>query len=92
MVGINAAKMSAIWGSVVAVTALMWVGWFSYANSAAETLNPASIRLLPALISIGANFFIWYTAVSGGPQLAVNQHGLWIRARKWPVKGSPPAI
>lgn len=86
VVGIDKAKMSAVWGSVVAFTVLLWIGLISYASASIETLNPLSIMGLPALISIGANCFIWYVAVSGGPQLALNPHGLWIRARKWPVK------
>ena len=86
VVGIDKTKLSAIWGSVVAFTVLLWIGLISYTFATTETLNPLSIMALPAVSSIGANCFIWYVAVSGGPQLAVNQHGLWIRARKWPVK------
>jgi len=86
VVGINKAKMSAVWGSVVAFTVLLWIVLISYTSATTETMNPLSIMGLPALISIGANCFIWYVALSGGPQLAVNPHGLWIRARKWPVK------
>lgn len=86
VVGINKARISAIWGSLVAFTVLLWFGLISYTAATTETLNPLSIMLLPALISIGANCFIWYAALSGGPQLAANPYGLWIRARKWPVK------
>lgn len=86
VVSMNKAKMSAIWGSVVGFTVLMWVGLFSVTYDSSETFNPLPIMLPAALISIGVNCFLWYVTVSGGPQLALNPYGMWIRARKWPVK------
>jgi len=86
VVNINKAKAGAIWGTFVAFIVLLWIGLIISAFAATEELNPLSIMLLPALISIGVNCFIWYTVVSGGPQLAMNPYGMWIRVRKWPVK------
>lgn len=86
VVGINRGKVSAIWGSVVGFTVLLWIALISVTAATSETLNPLPIMVVPALISIGANCFIWYVALSGGPQLALNLDGMWIRARKWPVK------
>ncbi|HEY1180483.1 MAG TPA: hypothetical protein VGF17_30370 [Phytomonospora sp.] len=42
--------------------------------------------LLPLLFLVPLFLFIWLMAVLGGPTLAADQHGLWIRARKMPVK------
>jgi len=86
VVGINKGRASAIWGSVVAFTVVLWAVLISVATAASEAFDPLSVMLVPALLSIGANCFIWYVAVSGGPQLALNPSGMWIRARKWPVK------
>lgn len=87
VVGVDTAKLSILWGSVVAFTVLVWVGAISWLTAITDGFNPLPVLLLPALISIGANCFIWFTTVSGGPQLAASNRGLWIRARKWPVKG-----
>ena len=52
-------------------------------EDATQLLLIASIPLLFALLMVG---FMVYVATSGGPTLAADEHGVWIRARKWPVK------
>lgn len=42
--------------------------------------------LLPLAVFLPMFLLIWLMAVLGGPTLAADQHGLWIRARKMPVK------
>ncbi len=76
VVNMNKAKAGAICGSLVAFTMLLWIGLILFAFAASEGLNPLWIMLLPALISIGVNCFVWYTFVSGGPQLAMNPYGM----------------
>lgn len=85
VVGINRGKAAALWGSVAVYTVLMWIGLISYVFVSSDN-NPLPIVLLPALLSSGTILFLWYVTVSGGPHLALNPYGMWIRARKWPVK------
>jgi len=84
--GINRASAAAWWGSLAVFTTLMWIWLITYTLISTDSSNQLPIMLWPALISSGMTFFLWYVAVSGGPHLAVNPYGIWIRARKRPVK------
>ncbi|MEV0648609.1 hypothetical protein AB0I28_25440 [Phytomonospora sp. NPDC050363] len=82
-------RTALIQGGSMSVALLPFLCCIGVLTSGAGIMDTPSILLallLPLVLLAPLFLLVWLLAVLGGPTLAADEHGLWIRARKMPVK------
>ncbi|GLZ75459.1 hypothetical protein Afil01_02660 [Actinorhabdospora filicis] len=76
-----------VWGIMGGVLSLVMVPLLLCAVVPAIVSNGEyGFLLVMVVVCVGALAFIPVTMMLGGPTLACDEHGVWVRARKWPVR------